>query len=163
MKIIEMKKIMPDLFENIRKIVYKSIGRRRAGLVLGLSEIGIYSGFYIGAYHITLSNYIVLNKTPLYLIKDKSEKTIRAYIFHLLLHEYIHTLGYFDETFCRQLTYEISKENFGDSHLITYLASGGMKKIFPEIVYAPTDFGVKRDIQIEIVRGFDRSSSNYFS
>jgi predicted Zn-dependent protease with MMP-like domain len=163
MNVNQMKKMIPDIFEDIKKRVYDTIGRKRAGLMLGLSEIGIYRGFYIGAYHILTSNYIVLNKTPLHVLKDKSEDLVYAYIYHLLLHEYIHTLGVADELICRQLTYEISNENFGKDSMITFLAGGGFKKLFPEIIHAPIDFGAKIDKRIELVRGFDRSSCNYYS
>ncbi len=158
-----MKKIMPDIFEDIKKLVYKTINRKRAGLMLGLAELGVYNGLYIGAYHILASNYIILNKTPLYLLEEKSDDLIYAYIYHLLLHEYLHTLGIVDERLCIELTYEISKREFGDDHLITILAKGGMKKVFPEIIYAPINFKMSSDQKIELVRDFDRSSACYFS
>ncbi|MBD3227857.1 MAG: hypothetical protein GF329_06685 [Candidatus Lokiarchaeota archaeon] len=166
MQIVAMKKLIPEIFEDIKRRVYDTIGRRRAGLMLGLTELGMIRGIYIGAYHILSSNYIILNKTPLHLLKDKSKELVYAYLYHLLLHEYVHTLGCADERICRQLTYEISLENFGDDNLITYLAGGGMKKLFPEIIHAPMDFGSnvnKMDKKIELVRGFDRSSCNYYS
>ena len=163
MELPEMKKLMPDIFEEVKKLVYSSIGRKRAGLMLGLSELGIHNGFYIGAYHILTSNYIIMNKTPLYLLKNKPPDTIHGYIFHLLLHEYIHTIGVVDERACRQLTYELSKKQFGDNHIITFLAAGGMEQLFPEIIHAPTDFRNPTEPKIELVYGFDRSSANYFS
>lgn len=166
LNISEMKKLMPDIFEDIKRRVYNTIGRRRAGLMLGLTELGTIKGIYIGAYHILSSNYIILNKSPLHLLEEKSRELVYAYIYHLLLHEYLHTLGVVDEGVCRQLTYEICRQNFGEENLITFLAGGGMKKLFPEIIYAPMDFGAKAnkiDNRIEIVRGFDRSSCNYYS
>ncbi|MHA1270015.1 MAG: hypothetical protein ACTSPY_09545 [Candidatus Helarchaeota archaeon] len=154
---------MPDLFEDIKKVVYQELGRRRAGLSLGLADIGVYNGFYIGAYHILSSNYIILNKTPLILLKNKPEEMIIAYLYHLLLHEYIHTLGVIDEKLCRQITYELSKKTFGTDHIITVLARGGLNKLFPEIIYAPVNFGLKTNYQIEIVYGFDKSNITYYS
>ena len=43
-------------------------------------------------------------------------------MIHVLLHEYIHSLGFLDERLTEQKTYDISKKQFGKNHVITRLA-----------------------------------------
>jgi len=165
MKLYEMKKIIPNVFEDVKKAVYECIEKRRAGLMLGLVDLGIYRGYFIGAFHILTSNFIILNKTPLKLLQNKTHEIIYAYIFTLLLHEYLHTLGFINEKLCRRLTYEISKDIYGEQHLITYFAKGGIKNLFPDIIFVPYNFQIgslSKDLKIELVDGFDNSNCTYF-
>jgi len=104
----------------------------------------------------------VVNKTPLRRIIQTNKKLLKPYIFHVLLHEYIHTLGFLDEYITQQKTYEISRKHFGEEHVITQLSTN-IKKFLPDLVYPlhgwipPEDFP-----KIELIHGFDRSSTNFY-
>lgn len=151
-----------ETFEKVKKAVQKSERRSRAGLMLGLQELGSSLSGFIGAYYPVSSNIIVVNKTPLRRIIETKPQLLKPYGFHVLLHEYIHALGYLDEEITKRKTYEISKENFGEDHIITKLALD-IRQFFPNLVYPiqgwlPPDQTPK----IQLVKGFDWSNTNNY-
>ena len=159
-----LKQNLIETFEDVKEVVRKSEGRSRAGLMLGLQELGSSLNGFIGAYYPVSSNVIVMNKTPLRRIIDTNPKLFDPYVFHVLLHEYIHSLGFLDERTTELKTYEISKEHFGEDHIITQLSTN-MRKFFPNLVYPVYGWLPSRNVPtIEIVHGFDRSNtSNYIT
>jgi len=162
MKNLEIEKSLIDSFELVKKVVRKSEGRSRAGLMLGLQELGSSLNGFIGAYYPVSSNIIVVNKTPLRRIIETDPQLLKPYGFHVLLHEYIHSLGFLDEEVTRQKTYKISKDNFGEDHAITKLSSD-IKQFFPNLVYPiygwmPTNETPK----IKLIKGFDWSNTNNY-
>ena len=151
-----------DTFELVKELVKRSEGRSRAGLMLGLQELGASLNGFIGAYYPVSSNIIVMNKTPIRRINETNPKLIKPYSTHILLHEYIHSLGIIDEAITRQKTYEISREHFGEKHTVTQL-SVNMKKFFPNLVYPNYGWLPPKKIPaIEIVQGFDRSNTDNY-
>ena len=160
----DIKQNLIEAFEGVKEAVRKSEGRSRAGLMLGLQELGTSPNGFIGAYYPMSSNIIVVNKTPLRRIIDINLKLFKPYVFHVLLHEYIHSLGFLDERTTERKTYEISKDNFGKKHAITQL-SINMKQFFPNLVYPNYGWLPPEKIPaIELVYGFDRSNtSNYIT
>jgi len=159
-----LKQNLIETFEDVKEVVRKSEGRSRAGLMLGLQELGSSLNGFIGAYYPVSSNIIVMNKTPLRRIIDTNPKLFDPYVFHILLHEYIHSLGFLDERTTELKTYEISKEHFGEDHIITQLSTN-MRKFFPNLAYPVYGWLPSRNVPtIEIVHGFDRSNtSNYIT
>jgi len=151
-----------NTFEEVKEIVKITENKSRAGLMLGLQELGAsYDGF-IGAYFPVSSNIIVLNKSPLKRIIETNSKLIKPYGFHVLLHEYIHSLGFLDEQITRQKTYEISKKYLGENHIATQL-SINMKKFFPNLVYPIYGWIPSQKYPpIEIIQGFDKSNTEHY-
>jgi hypothetical protein len=160
----EVKDQLINTFEVVKDIVRKSEKRSRAGLMLGLQELGSNLNGFIGAYFPVSSNIIVINKTPLRRIIDTNPNLIKPYGFHVLLHEYIHSLGFLDEQVTRQKTYEISKQHFGDKHIITQLSTN-IARFFPNLVYPIYGWMPPKNFpQIEIIQGFDKSNTeNYIT
>ena len=131
--------------------------------MLGLQELGSSPAGFIGGYYPVSSNIIVMNKTPLRRIRETNPNLLKPYTFHILLHEYIHSLGVLDETATRQLTYEISSRKFGDEHPATQL-SVNIHKFFPNLVYPLHGWRPVGEVPVELVKGFDRSSyRNYIA
>ncbi len=165
MNLQDLKKLMPDIFERVKKDVEIVYGRHRAGLSLGLVEMGIYRGGFIGGMHFTPGTDIVMNKTPLKIIlKEQPYEIVWAYTYHILLHEYIHSLGVLDEQQCRNITLRISEEIFKESnHPAIILAKNGISTYFPNLplIYAPPD--LKSEVQIEYIYNFDQESYDYIS
>ena len=166
MNLQELKKLMPKIFEKIKEDVRKVYGRHRAGLSLGLVEMGMNRGGFIGGMHFHPGTDIVMNKTPLKIIlKEQPFEIVWAYTYHILLHEYIHSLGIIDERQCRIATLKISEEIFIDSnHPAINLAKNGIGTYFPNLnlIYTPPD--LKPDgISIEYVYEFDNQSYDYYS
>ncbi len=157
-----VKQELIEIFETVKEAVRKNEGKSRAGLMLGLQELGASLDGFVGAYYPISSNIIVVNKTPLRRIIQTNKNLLKPYIFHVLLHEYIHTLGFLDEYTTQKKTYEISRKHFGEEHIVTQLSTN-IKKFLPDIVYPlhgwlpPEDFP-----KIELIRGFDRSSTNVY-
>ncbi|PNX49253.1 MAG: hypothetical protein BV457_02170 [Thermoplasmata archaeon M9B1D] len=160
----EIKDQLINTFEEVKDIVRKSEKRSRAGLMLGLQELGSTLNGFIGAYFPISSNIIIINKTPLRRIIETNPNLIKPYGFHLLLHEYIHSLGFLDEQITRQKTYEISRQYFGDKHIITQLSTN-INKFFPNLVYPINGWIPTKNIPlIEIIQGFDKTNTeNYIS
>jgi len=157
-----IKTSLIDAFEEVKEAVRKTEGRSRAGLMLGLQEIGSSLDGFVGAYFPIASNIIVVNKTPLRRIIETNKKLLRPYAFHVLLHEYIHSLGYLDEETTERKTYEISKRYFGKDHIVTQL-SFDMRKFFPNLVYPVRGWIPPPNIPpIELVSGFDFSATNSY-
>ena len=158
----EIKQEFIEIFEEVKQVVKKSEGRSRAGLMLGLQELGSSLNGFIGAYYPVASNIIVMNKTPIRRIIETKPELIKPYGFHVLLHEYIHSLGFLDKTITRHKTYEISKEHFGEKHIITQLCTN-VEQFFPNLVY-PTYGWIpqKNNPPIELIKGFDKSNTNNY-
>jgi hypothetical protein len=155
-----LHKSLIDTFEEVKSVVQKNEKRSRAGLMLGLQEIGASLDGFIGAYYPIASNIIIVNKTPLRRIIETNKTLLRPYIFHILLHEYIHSLGFLDEETTGQKTYEISKSQFGEHHIITQLSTD-IRKFFPNLVYPIHGWlPLKTTPPIELVQGFDFSDTN---
>lgn len=122
-----------ELFEVVKDAVRLSINESRAGLDLGLVDLGNGHNQLLSAYYPIGSNIIVLNKTPIKRISQTQPELMKPYVFVVLLHEYIHSLGYLDEATARTLTYRIANEIFNDS-AITDMAAD-MTKYFPFLLY----------------------------
>jgi len=110
----------------------------------------------LGAYHPLGTNNIVLNRNLVQIVESalKSRRVVNALIYNLLLHEYLHALGGLSEFEVRQMVYEITKECFGEDHIVTVIAQKSpwslLKGIPLEGVSAPKHV-------IEIVKDFEKT------
>ena len=79
---------------------------------------------HLGAYHQLGTNNIVLNRSLFNIVEavTKSRKLVNAFVYSILTHEYLHSLGTISETQVRSLVYDISKQCFGTNHTVTTLA-----------------------------------------
>lgn len=158
---LEQARGLPDIFELVKRAVEDGVHRRRAGLMLALADLGNHPRGFIGAFYPIASNVIVMNKVPLLRITDTDPDLYRHYAFHVLLHEYLHAIGYVDEATCRTKAYEISLALFGEDHLVTRIAAD-FTRFFPNLVY-PDAAWRPPDLQIELVEGFDRGNTGYIA
>lgn len=145
-----------EVFSLVKKSVKESLGLERVGLMLYLMDLPLG----VGAFHEVGSNGIVMNRALLeQVIRSTDSKTeINSFVYSILLHEYIHTLGCIDETKTRRLTYLVSRETFGPDHIATKMAEVGpwaYMKINP--FYGSHDYERK----IEIVRDFEVPEHRY--
>ncbi len=149
---------IPDIFEVIKEVVWKTIRKSRAGLELGLVELGNHPRGFLGAYYVSGSNIIIMNETPLKRIQETNANLLVPYIFSVLLHEYLHSLGFFNENKVRRLTYEINFKIFGEKSLITEI-SRDMRKFFPNFIYP--EGAPKINSPVKLVKDFDKSNIRY--
>lgn len=145
------------IFDLVKSSVENTLRKRRGGLSLGLLNLPTH----VGAFYQIGSNFIIMNKRLLNQITETgNKKTINAYIFHVLLHEYLHSLGYLNERLVHTLTYLISKKTFGENHPATLIAKYGIGYVFQNIARREDyDFELGR---IEIVEDFENENLNYF-
>jgi len=158
---LEEARSLADIFEVVKSLVLNSIGKSRGGLMLGMADLGNHPQGFFGGFFTTGSNVIVLNKIPLQRIRETRPELYKPYVFHVLLHEYIHSLGYLDESLVKSKVLQITREALGENHLATQIAAnaeGFIKHLtYPDIAWKPDDTG------IELVMGFDRSSVSYIA
>ena len=147
-----------EVFSLVKRSVKETLGRERAGLMLYLADLPLG----LGAYHEVGSNGIVMNRALLEQVKRTadSKREINSFVYSILLHEYIHTLGCIDETETRRLTYMVSRETFGFDHIATKMAEDGpwaYLKLYPQ----SRTYGYGRDV--EIVKDFEVPDCRYIS
>jgi hypothetical protein len=147
-----------DVFELVKKSAERSLGQRRAGLMLYLARLPRH----IGAFHTMGTNGIVMNRNTLDSVTHgaRSLREINSYVYSILLHEYLHALGYVQEKDVRRLVYDISLEIFGPDHAATKIASRGPSAIFPHIT---SDELPSETPDIEMIPDLERSSHRYIS
>ena len=109
-----------EVWEIVKETVKVSLGQHRLGMLLFLDDLPLN----IGAYHSLGTNNIVLNRTLLNIVETvtKSKKLVNAFVYSILTHEYLHALGYVSASQVRSLVYDVSKQCFGDDHIVTKLA-----------------------------------------
>ncbi len=160
-EIIDRARSLPDVFEVVKLAASQHLGRTRGGLMLALADLGNYPNGWFGAFYVVASNVIVMNKVPLMRIKDSQPHLYKHYAFHVLLHEYLHALGFVDEMRCRTLALEISRSLFGEDHVVTKIAED-VSRFFPHLVY-PEAAWQPGELRFEIVPDFDRGNTGYIA
>ncbi len=132
-KQLEEVENLSQMFSLVKEVVRIFTGRERAGLMVGFADLGGEPGAFIGAFHPVGSNLIVLNKTPMRVVEATRPELYKEYCFHLILHEYLHSIGILDEQKNRIATTLISKMAFGENHPVTII-SKDMPALFPEVM-----------------------------
>lgn len=145
-----------EVWEIVKDTAKDSLDERRVGMMLFLDDLPLR----LGAYHPLGTNNIVLNRALVNIaeVATKSKRLINAFVYILLLHEYLHALGRRSEAQVRPLVYRISRESFGDDHVATELARIGPWSILKGIPIDAID--VPKRVR-EIVRDFEKASKRY--
>ncbi|MEM2901370.1 MAG: hypothetical protein QXO32_01360 [Candidatus Bathyarchaeia archaeon] len=112
-----------DIFRLVKDVVRRNLGVERKGLNVIQSEMPLE----LGALHKVGTNLIVLNRRLLKAAGKwaPSKTELNSFIFYVMLHEYLHSLGYHDEMETRRLAYQLIKENFGPGHPASHYAKFG--------------------------------------
>jgi hypothetical protein len=145
-----------DLFESVKRVVESEIGRHRAGLALVLTDMPNT----VGAFHPVGSNSIVLNRALINAMRVviKNQKEINSFVFMVLMHEYLHSLGYLDEIQVRKIAHQISKRAFGADHLTARMAIGNWLEMYPQLSMVVQKLSPN---SFERIDKFDSSSMRY--
>ena len=131
---LEEAETIHDVFSLVKDAVRETIKESRAGINLGLIELGNPDKGFLGAYYPVGSNIIVMNKTPIRRIAETNPDLMKPYLFSVMLHEYLHSLGYLKEEDTRKLTHMVTRQVFGNDHIVTEL-SGNLNKFLPYLIY----------------------------
>ena len=147
-----------EVYEIVKDTVKRHLGKYRVGMMLYLDDLPLQ----VGAYHPVGTNSIVMNRTLLNLVgvATTSKQVSNAFIYTILLHEYLHALGYLSEQVVRPLVYEVSVNSFGEDHIATRLSQLGPWSLLKDL---PLDQIEAPKRVMEIVKNFERSSQSYIS
>jgi len=142
-----------DIFVLVKKVVKDTISEARVGLMLVLADLPVQ----VGAFHEVGSNAIVVNRKLLNAVvkSSRSLREINSYIFSILLHEYLHTLGHLNENEVRELAAEITKRTLGQDHPATEFTLKG----FTENMQRFLDRG-ETDLP-QIIPDLERTTQSY--
>jgi len=153
-----------DVFEIVKKSVKDQLGKERAGLMLVLADLPMH----LGAFHGVGTNSIVMNRALLdRIVKGGNSRTqVNSFVYSILPHEYLHSLGLIGEADVRSLVHDISVKTFGDDHPASKIAAAGPWSMLPRSW--PSEHADSIDItrsrrEMELVKDFDRSHSKYIS
>jgi len=148
-----------EVWELVKDTVKDTLGEHRVGMMLFLDDLPLN----VGAYHPLGTNNIVLNRALIEIVEavTKSRPMVNAFVYTLLLHEYLHALGHIPESEVRSLVYQVSKESFGEYSIVFYMAERGPRSILGKIPLGQISTSSKR--AMEIVRDFDKTSNTYIS
>lgn len=144
-----------EIFDVINEGVEKIFGRSRSGLMLAFQDLCVRPNGFIGAFHPVGSNVIVMNKAPLKIIESQKPSLMKAYVFHVLMHEYLHTLGVLNERHTELFTYDVNLQLFGRDHEATMM-SFNFDRILPEIIL-PGFSLMPRENSIDILDDFEKT------
>jgi len=143
-------------FELVKSAILQKFRMHRAGLSLILQMMPSN----LGAYHMLGSNAIVMNSYLLAAVRKIAGSTeeYNSYMFMVLAHAYLHSLGIVDENTVRQMTFELCKWMLGDDHIATRMAKEDPSTIYPELrSMMQSQFSWK----FQVVRNFDTSNQTY--
>ncbi|MDE1853602.1 MAG: hypothetical protein KGI38_07635 [Thaumarchaeota archaeon] len=144
------------IFEMVKVATEKTLGMHRAGLTLVLGDIPNS----VGAYHEMGSNAIVMNRNLLRIVEklSRSKAKRNSYVFMILLHEYLHSLGYTSDRKVRELGKQITDEYLGRRHMAGEMAVRPLDQFFPDLAKL-SSFRDRGEYQM--IRRFDSSSTPY--
>ena len=147
-----------EVYEVVKDTVKQSLGKHRVGMMLYLDNLPLQ----IGAYHTVGTNTITMNRALLNVVESAttSRQVINAFVYSILLHEYLHALGYLPEEVVKPMVYDVSVNSFGEEHMATRLAKMGPWSILKDV---PWDSIETPRRVIEIVKNFERSNQSYIS
>jgi len=144
------------VWEIVKENVQSILDEQRRGMMLFLDDLPLR----LGAYHPLGTNNIVLNRALVQIVEEtaKTRKVLNAFVYTLLLHEYLHALGHVREAEVRPLVYRVSKAAFGEGHVAARLAEYGPWSILRGV---PIDAGKAPKRVVEIVKDFEKTNQSY--
>jgi hypothetical protein len=144
------------VFRVVRGAVRQTLGLERPGLGLGLSNLPPQ----LGAYWQVTGNLIVLNENLVETMRAhaRSPLELNSFVYVILAHEYLHSLGYLDERAVRQVTAHVTRSAFGADHPATQMAEGDLWQMFPYLAYAPRGDGRR----MKVVTRFDLATTDHY-
>jgi len=155
---IEKAQGYAEVWEIVKDSVRDSLGEHRIGMMLFLDDLP----FQLGAYYPLGTNNIVLNRALVQVVEaaTKSRRLVNSFVYSLLLHEYLHALGYVQESQVRPLVYRISRACFGEDQVVTRLAERSPWALLRGVPLSEIE-APKR--VMEIVKDFEKSASDYIA
>ena len=144
------------VFRVVRDAVRRVLGIERPGLGLGLSDLPPQ----LGAYWQVTGNLIVLNEGLVDAMRAHAESPLElnSFLYVILAHEYLHSLGYLDERAVREVTARVTRAAFGPEHLATHMAEGDLWRLYPFLGMARGG----RGRHLKVVTKFDLDTTDRY-
>ncbi len=144
------------VFRVVREAVHRVLGIERPGLGLGLANLPPS----VGAYWQVTGNLIVLNEGLVAAMRANAESPLEfnSFVYVILAHEYLHSLGYLDEGAVRRVTARVTREAFGPDHPATRMAEGDLWRLYPFLAWAPGGDGRR----LKVVTRFDLATTQNY-
>jgi hypothetical protein len=144
------------IFKIVRSAVRHAIGRERPGLGLGLADLPPN----LGAYWQLTGNMIVINEGLVRVMQAMAKSTLEynSFLYVILAHEYLHSLGFLDEEQNRAQTAWVTRKAFGPDHMATRMAEGDLWQMYPFLRFAPSGDGQR----LRIVTKFDTATTSAY-
>jgi hypothetical protein len=144
------------IFNVVRSAVRHALRIERPGLGLGLADLPPS----LGAYWQLTGNMIVLNEGLVHVMKVMAKSTLEynSFIYVILVHEYLHSLGFIDEEQNRVQTAWVTRKAFGPRHMATRMAEGDLWQMYPFLRLAPAGDGQR----LRIVTKFDTATTSAY-
>jgi hypothetical protein len=145
-----------EIWELVKDTARMALEKRRVGMMLFLDDLPVQ----LGAYHPVGTNNIILNRRLVQIVEaaTNSQRLVNAFIYILLLHEYVHALGYVHEAEAREVVYRVSKKSFGEDHVATNLARTSPWALLKGVPLGHIDAPKQA---MEIVKDFEKSNQKY--
>ncbi len=119
---LEKAKSISEVFTLVSDLIHETFNVRNNGLLVAMDNIPVSNQGIVAGLYVPDEKTIVVNKLLLKEIKAKNPDLLNSYLFHVLLHEYLHSIGFVDEKETRKLTFLISNRHFGIDHKTTKIA-----------------------------------------
>lgn len=147
-----------EIWEIVKDTVALALNQRRAGMMLFLDDLPLE----LGAYHPVGTNNIILNRVFIRAVEasTNSKRVLKALVYNLLLHEYLHALGHVSELKVRRLIYHVARECFGEEHIVTAVAKSSPWILLKDL---PLDKTGSSKRVLEIVKDFEKADRNYIA
>ena len=144
------------VFRVVRDAVRQVLGIERPGLGLGLSDLPPQ----LGAYWQVTGNLIVLNEGLVEAMRlhARTPTELNSFLYVILAHEYLHSLGYLDEGAVREVTARVTRSAFGPDHLATRMAEGDLWRLYPFLGFARGGHGR----HLKVVTKFDLDTTDRY-
>ncbi|MCI4365523.1 MAG: hypothetical protein L3K10_05625 [Thermoplasmata archaeon] len=144
------------VFRVVRAAVRSVLGVERPGLGLGLSNLPPQ----LGAYWQVTGNLIVMNEGLVDAMRAhaKNPLELNSFLYVILAHEYLHSLGYLDERAVREVTARVTRTAFGPDHPATKMAEGDLWRMYPFLALAQGGRGNR----LRVVPRFDLQTTDTY-
>lgn len=152
------RKMDYDKIFNVVKNTVRFVTRKeRSGLGLALSDLPAT----LGAFWQVGGNYIVMNQVLIDAMTrlTSSTREFNSFIYMILTHEYLHSLGFIDEMEARKMTAEVALKSFGKNHPAFTMSNGDLWTLYPQLRTIAGGTGQN----MKIIGNFDSSSTSYIA
>lgn len=145
-----------EVWQIVKDNVEFTFGKRRGSMMLFLDDLPLQ----IGAYYPVGTNNIVLNRRLVEIVEGtlNERRMVNAFVYNMLLHEYLHALGELSEIEVRRQVVVVAVKALGEHHAATELARKSPWMLLKDV---PLEAGAAPKRVMQIVRDFEETKDRY--